>query len=137
MTDENIETMSRIFRAIERRDQKTLAELFHPEVEFHWAPSLPYGKNPHDRPSEGTTWAQTWMPLQPTAAERSMDPRVVAANGDEVVVLWRQRGVTTAGDRVDVPVLGLYRLREGKLVRAEMFDFDGAGLVAFVTKARA
>ena len=136
MTDVNIETMGRIFRAIEQRDQKSLAELFHLEVEFHWAPSLPYGKNLRDPPNEGTTWAQTWMPLQPTAAERSMDPRVVAANDDEVVVLWHQRGVTTAGDRIDVPVLGLYRLREGKLMRAEMFDFDGAGLVAFLVKAR-
>ena len=35
-----------------------------------------------------------------------MDPRVVAANGDEVVVLWRQRGVSRAGDRFDGEVLG-------------------------------
>ncbi len=31
------------FAAVERRDERRLAELYHPEVEFHWPPSLPYG----------------------------------------------------------------------------------------------
>jgi hypothetical protein len=35
--------------------------------------------------------------LQPTEAERRMDPRVVAASEEEVVVLWRQRGVDSGG----------------------------------------
>jgi ketosteroid isomerase-like protein len=64
-----------------------------------------------------------------------MDPRVVAASDDEVVVLWRQRGVSRAGDRFDSPVLGLYRIREGKLARAEMFYFDSASLANFLGRA--
>lgn len=66
-----------------------------------------------------------------------MDPRVVAASEDEVVILWQQRGVSPAGDRFDGPVLGLYRLRDGKLARAQMFYFDTVGLVDFLTKAEA
>ncbi len=31
------------FAAVELRDERRLAELYHPEVEFHWPPSLPYG----------------------------------------------------------------------------------------------
>jgi ketosteroid isomerase-like protein len=65
-----------------------------------------------------------------------MNPRVVAAGEDEVVILWRQRGVTPAGDRFDGEVLGLYQLREGKLARAQMFYFDTAPLVKFLSKAR-
>ncbi len=30
------------FAAVERRDERRLAELYHPEVEFHRPPSLPY-----------------------------------------------------------------------------------------------
>src|SRR5262249_50137568 len=47
-----------------------------------------------------------------------MEPRVVAASEDEVVVLWRQRGMTLAGDRCDEEVLGLYPIHGGKLTRA-------------------
>ena len=65
-----------------------------------------------------------------------MDPRVVAASAEEVVILWRQRGVTPAGDRCDEEVLGLYHMREGKLARAQMFYFDTAALVSFLTKAK-
>jgi ketosteroid isomerase-like protein len=50
-----------------------------------------------------------------------MDPRVIAANDEEVVVLYRQRAVDSAGERFDEPVLGLYETREGKLARAHMF----------------
>jgi hypothetical protein len=33
-------------------------------------------------------------------------------------------------------VLGLYRLQEGKLARAQMFYFDPAGVLSFLTKAK-
>ena len=65
-----------------------------------------------------------------------MEPRVVAASEEEVVVLWRQRGVTPAGDRFDGEVLGLYHVRGGKLARAQMFYFDTAALVSFLAKAK-
>ncbi len=64
-----------------------------------------------------------------------MDPRVVAANEDEVVVLWRQRGLSRSGDRFDGDVLGLYQVREGKLARAQMFYFDTVAVANFLEKA--
>ena len=128
---ENTEVMRGIFRAIEHRDIQRLLDLCQPDVAFLWPPSLPYAWG------ERGAWAQTWMPLQPTDAEQRMDPRVVAASEDEVVILWQQRGVSPAGDRFDGPVLGLYRLRDGKLARAQMFYFDTVGLVDFLTKAEA
>jgi hypothetical protein len=65
-----------------------------------------------------------------------MDPRVVAARDDEVVVLWHQRGAIRSGERFDAPVLALYHVREGKLARAEMFYFDTVPLVSFLAHAR-
>lgn len=122
---ENVGVVLEVFGAIERRDQGRLLDLFSSEVEFHWAPSLPYSRDLRGLQSEGPIWAETWVPLQSTDAERRMDPRVVAASEKEVVVLWRQRGVTAAGDRFDGAVLGLYEVREGKLARAQMFYFGG------------
>jgi ketosteroid isomerase-like protein len=128
---ENTAVMRGIFSAIEHRDFQRLLDLCQADVAFLWPPSLPYAGG------ERGAWAQTWMPLQPTDAEQRMDPRVVAASEDEVVILWQQRGVSPAGDRFDGPVLGLYQLRDGKLARAQMFYFDTVGLVDFLTKAEA
>jgi ketosteroid isomerase-like protein len=134
-TNENVDVIREVFRAIETRNGPRLAELLDPEVEFHWAPALPYGGNIHERASDGPTWAGTWIPLQPTDAEQRMDARIVAASDDEVVALWHQRGVTPGGDRLDGEVLGLYRVRNGKLARAQMFHFDSAEVAAFLAKA--
>jgi len=128
--------MLNVFSAIERRDAQGFRELVHPDVELHWPASLPYGGTARGLKPEEPTWSITWIPLQPSAAEQRMDPRVVAASEDEVVVLWRQRGVTPAGDRCDEEVLGLYHVRGGKLARAQMFYFDTAALVSFLAKAK-
>lgn len=140
----NVEVVLEAIRAVEERDRETLFGLYHDEVEFHDAPSLPYGGSSRGRealrlqletaPEE--TWLGTWGPLQPTEHERRMDARVVAADDDEVVVLYRQRAVAPNGERLDAPVLGLYEVRDGRFARAEMFHFDTAAIVGFLERAR-
>jgi hypothetical protein len=63
-------------------------------------------------PGAAKAGPRTWDRLQPTADLRRLQPRVIAAAGQEVVVLWRQRGLTPAGESLDSEVLGLYRVRE-------------------------
>ena len=133
---ENVTVVREIFNAIERRDARRFHALCHPACELHWPPSLPYGGTTRGLQQAGPTWSDIWHALQPTEAERRMEPRVVAASADEVVVLWRQRGVTPGGDRCDEEVLGLYHIREGKLARAQMFYFDTAAVVSFLAKAK-
>ena len=133
--EKNIEVMLEVFRAIERRDQRRMFDLVHPDAEFLWPPSLPYAEARKPKPG-GPGWGATWIPLQPNEADRRLEPRVVAASDEEVVIHWRQRGVSRAGDRIDTPVLGLYRLRGGKLARAQMFYFDAAAVVAFLDRAK-
>ena len=137
---ENVAVVLEIIQAVVARDRDRSFALCDPDVEFHWPPSLPYGGSSHgvealreQAPEE--SWAGSWMPQQPTEAERRLDPRVVAASGDEVVVLWHQRGVNSIGDRFDGEVLALYRVREGKLARAQMFYFDTVAVASFLTDA--
>jgi len=127
-TEKNIEVMMDLFRSVEQHDDDQERQMEQPNVEFHWPPSL-YGKE------TGFTWSETWLLLQPTATERQMDPRVVAASGNNVAVLFHQRGVSRTGDRFDGEVLGLYELRDGKLARAQMFYFDTAAVASFLAKA--
>jgi ketosteroid isomerase-like protein len=137
-TERNVRTILEIFREIEHRDPARPRQLQHvrPDVEFHWPPALPYGGTFRGRDREGPTWASTWNSLQPTSSERRMDPRIVGARGDEVVVLYHQRGLAADGARFDGEVLGLYRFRDGELSRAQMFYFDEAALVRFLEAAR-
>lgn len=136
---ENARVMLEVFRAIERRDARRFVELVHPDFEIHWPPSLPYGGTYRDLAADARqdrpTWTTTWDPLQPTVAERRMDPRVVAASDQEVVMLWHQRGLSPAEGRFDGPVLGLYQLRDGRLARAQMFYFDTVALAGFLANA--
>lgn len=138
LAETNARVVVETFGAVERRDAACLLALCQPDVRFHWPPSLPYGgsRGLVDSTASGaTTWEAVWDPLQPTEAERSMEPRVVAASDSEVVVLWRQRGLGPDGERFQSPVLGLYEVREGRLARAQMFYFDPKAVSAFLSRA--
>ena len=133
---ENSKTILAIFRAIEERDAAQFHALLQPDFEIHWPRSLPYGGTFRGVEPQPRGWGATWQPLQPTEAERRMDPQVIAAQGDDVVVLWHQRGRSAAGDSIDEEVLGLYRFREGKLARAQMFYFDTVPVANFLAEAQ-
>ncbi len=125
--EKNINVMLTLFNAVEQHDEQQQLELYQPNVEFHWPPSLYGGSRPG--------FDETWLALQPTARERRMTPRVVAASEDEVVVLYHQRGISPTGERFDGEVLGLYQLRGGKLARAQMFYFDTVAVASFLARA--
>lgn len=140
----NAEVVLAVIRAVEERDGEELLRLHHDDVELHDAESLPYGgvvrgKNELREQIETApeqTWLGTWGPLQPTEAERRMDPRVLAENGDEVTVAYTQRAVSPAGERFESPVIAFYRVRDGKFARAQMFHYDTAAIVGFLERAR-
>jgi ketosteroid isomerase-like protein len=136
------EVVLALFRAVEERDRDALLELYHDDLELHDAPSLPYGgvmrgkatlREQLDVAPE-TSWIGTWGPLQPTEAERRMDPRVVATNGDEVTVIYTQRGRSPAGERFATPVLALYEVRDDRVARAQMFHYDTAAILSFIER---
>ena len=139
--DRNIRVMLDLFRAIEERDpnhrngERELS-FYQPDVEFHWPAALPYGGTFRGLSGRsGTNWNTTWTPLQPTPAERRMDPQVIGADDRRVVILYHQRGVSPSGERFDGEVIGLYDLRDFKLARAQMFYFDEAACARFLERA--
>jgi len=137
--DRNIQVILEIFRTLEERDpsRSTVDEreeaLYQPDVEFRWPSALPYGGA--FRGKDAAVWSATWNPLQPTAVERKMDPQVIGADENQVVILYHQRGVSPSGDLFDGEVIGLYDMRDFKLSHAQMFYFDEAALVQFLQRA--
>jgi ketosteroid isomerase-like protein len=141
--DRNVRVMLDLFRAIEERDpnrrngERELS-FYQPEVEFHWPAALPYGGTFRGLSGQSDTdWNTTWTPLQPTPAERRMDPQVIGADDRRVAILYHQRGVSQRGERFDGEVIGLYDLQDFKLARAKMFYFDEAACVQFLERAAA
>jgi ketosteroid isomerase-like protein len=135
---EAADVVLRAFQAVESRDYEALIALYHPDVEFHEAPSLPCGGTSVGKAEVAADlgWLETWGPVQPTEAERRMDPRVLADDGREVVVIYTQRTVDGAGNRFAAPVLGLYEVRDERLARAQMFHFDTAAILEFLARSR-
>lgn len=126
-----------IFEAVAARDQQGLLDLYHPSIEFHEPQSLPYGGRWNGLAAvkqHAKIWRATWDPVQ-TPADRDMEPRVIASNAGEVLMLWWQKGRSANGAKLNSPVIGRYRVEEGSLIRAQMFHFDTAQVVAFLRRA--
>ena len=124
-------------KAVEARDLEALARLYDPDVEFEWPPGLPYSgvhRGP-DVVTMTTRFRAVWQPLQPTAAEARMDPVVVAATADTVVVEYTWRAVDESGNRFQTSTLAHYEVRHGRLARARMYYADHAGLLEFLRSA--
>jgi uncharacterized protein len=136
---QNAEVVMEVLQMIEQRQLDRLATLYHPEIEFHWPPGLPYSGD-FTRPAVAEMskrFAATWMPLQPTEETRRMNPRVVAAgeNG-RVVVNYVWKGMDAKGRRFETETLADYQVRDGRLARAQMFYYDLPGVIAFLERAR-
>jgi ketosteroid isomerase-like protein len=140
MTQQNLEIVTRALRAVEQRDAQTLRTLYHPQIEFHWPPGLPYSG----------AWAgaeviemqrrfrEVWHPLQPTEESRRMDFQVVAVGDDGcVIVKYRLKGVDSQGHRFETLTLADYQVRDGLFARAQMYYYDLQGLIAFLDQAAA
>jgi uncharacterized protein len=134
MSRENVENTRRLFQAVEDRDVAGVLAAYAPEIIIRDAESLPYGGVHYGiegakQHVEGA--ARTWDDLQP-AAERKMDA-VFLDSGDYVIVLWRLRGLeTSSGRKLDLPVVSVYKMRDGKIVESQMFYSDTVTILQFL-----
>jgi ketosteroid isomerase-like protein len=136
---ENADLVLQILHIIEQRQFDRLPDLYHPAIEFHWPPGLPYsGYFTGPTVAEmSRRFAETWLPLQPTEETRRMDPRLIAAgDNDRVVVNYLWKGLDAKGRRFETETLADYQLRDGRLVRAQMFYYDLPGMIAFLDNAK-
>lgn len=136
---DNADVVLRALRAVEERRMDDLHSLYHPEIEFHWQPGLPY-EGDHSGPgvtAMSETFGATWTPLQPDREIRRMDPKIIAAQEQHVVASYMWRGLDRHGNSFQTETLAHYQVQDGKLRDARMFYYDLAGLIAFLERARA
>jgi ketosteroid isomerase-like protein len=130
---ENVEIVRRLFKAVDDRDVEPMLEIYDPEVVIREAPSLPYGGEYHGHEgmvSHGLGYLATWDPVQ-NSAEQPLEPEFFES-GEHVFVRWRQRARGPGGELLDLPALSRYRLRAGKVIESEMYQFDTAAILRFL-----
>lgn len=139
MSQQNVENVRRLFQAVEERDIAGVLAAYAPEIVIRDAESLPYGGIHHDLEGakqhvEGA--AQTWNHLQPPA-ERKMDAVFLDVE-DYIIVLWRLKGLAaSSGRKLDLPVVSVYKMRDGKILESQMFYSDTVPIQQFLESLEA
>jgi uncharacterized protein len=137
MSKENVAAIQRLFAAVEQRDLEGVLAAYTPDIVIHEAATLPYGgtyRGLEGAERHADAYEATWAPLQ-EPGPRSLDAEVLDA-GEHVVVVWRQRGRTPGGQQaIDAPAVSVYRMRDGRIAEASMFQQDTAAIERFLTDA--
>jgi uncharacterized protein len=135
-SSKTLATVRKLFEAAAHRDAGAYFGAYHPEIVISEAPSLPYGGD--YRGLEGALrhaerFRATWDRYQPEDS-RELKPEFFAV-GDRVILLWRLRARAANGEGINLPVVSIYRLQDGKIIESRMFPFDTAALVRFLGRA--
>lgn len=138
MSQGNVEVVQSLFRGVEERDLEAYLAGWNREIVVREPGSLPYGgeyRGPEGVRRHAAAWLRTWSPLQP-GDERKLGAAFVDA-GDDVVVRWRLRARASDGDRtLDMPMVSLYKLRNGKVALVQMFYTNTVEVLRFLEGAR-
>jgi ketosteroid isomerase-like protein len=138
MMKANEQVILDMIRAVEERDMERILEIYAPDVEFAWPPSLPGYGGTYRGPEVvemNEAFAAAWDPVQPTEEARRIHPRVIASNDHEVVVHYHQRGIDPGGWTCDSEVIGLYTVEGDRVTRLQMFYFEPEKVADFLRQA--
>jgi ketosteroid isomerase-like protein len=130
----NTRTVQSLFDAVDCRDRAGVVAAYDEDIVIHEPASLPYGGDHHGHEGalrHGMGFRAAWDRFQPHD-KRGLEPQIIA-DGDHVAVRWRHRAENAeTGDKIDLPAVSIYRMRNGKVVDSRMFHFDTAALVQFL-----
>ncbi len=132
MTDDNLETIRRVYDAFGVRDMKLIQEYFADDVEVTLTPELPWGGN-----YQGHHGLFSYLLKLIEHVESQVVTEKLFAAGDHVVLSGRTRGKVLAnGAQFDVAIVHLWELREGKVIRYDSYNDTPAFLEALHRVAR-
>src|SRR5712691_11542948 len=146
MPQQHVETVKRLFDAVNRRDQAALLEAYHSEVVIHEAASLPYGGDYHGH--EGAlahvnAFYQTWEGLKPGVskelpeeAQQEYSLLFLETTQEYVVVFGRNTALAPqSGRKLDVPEVWVFKMRDGKVAESWMLNQDTVATLDFLKEA--
>ena len=131
----NVDAVRRLFVAVEQRDLDAILDCYDEKVEIHESEVLPYGRvyRGHDGVSRhAAAFTKCWSSYQ-TPDEFRLDAKFFEADDGAVAAVFRHRAVDPErGTRLDAAAVGIYEVRDDKIVRTQMFYFDPLALSRFL-----
>jgi ketosteroid isomerase-like protein len=117
MPGDNVATIERVYHALAARDASAIQEVFAPDVTIRQSPELPWGGD-----YEGLDGAFTFFLTLVEHIESQVTTESLFAAGDHVVQTGRTRGTVRAnGASFDIPEVHVWELRDGKVVRYQVY----------------
>jgi uncharacterized protein len=133
---DDVEVVRRLFSAVEDRDFDRLLACYADDIEIHEATVLPWGgvwRGPEGVAAHAAEFMRAWGALQGPAESR-LDARFWSDGAGTVCAVFRHRALDPAtGARFDAPEVGIYRIRDDRVVRSQMFHADSAAVVGFLS----
>jgi uncharacterized protein len=141
------ETVKRLFDAVGRHDQAAILEAYHPQVVIHEAASLPYGGEYHGHGGalvHVNAFYQTWAGLKPSAsrelpeeAQREQSTVFLETTREYVVVFGQNTALAPqSGRKLDVPEAFVFKMRDGKVAESWMLNQDTVAILEFLKEAQ-
>jgi ketosteroid isomerase-like protein len=126
MSQENVETVRRMWDAFLAGDVETALSFFAPDVEWDGT-NLPDGQvsKGHEAILDHVRrWADAWEDWTVEVED------VAAVGSDQVVLFMRERGSGDSGLKMDERHAELYTLKDGKIARRQGFSDPNQALEA-------
>ena len=132
MSDQNLQTIHRLYEAMAARDAAVIADCFADDVSIYQTPELPWGGDRHGHDGVLNFFLTILEHIQ-----SRVEHDVIYAAGDHVVQRGRTKGTTTRGVvTFDVAETHLFELRDGKIIRFEVY-IDTPAMLDALERAQA
>jgi uncharacterized protein len=117
MKDRNLATVQGVYEAFAARDMQRISEYFADDVEVSQSPEVPWGGN-----YRGLEGLFSFLLKLIEHVESHVVTENLFAAGDHVVLTGRSQGRVVGSDATfDMPIVHLWTLRDGKVVRYESY----------------
>jgi ketosteroid isomerase-like protein len=129
MSQENVETLKRVYAAFERRDRDApFEDDIHPDITIQMRSEVPEGPITfHGK--EGAQ--QVWAALDETFEDYRAEVIEIIPMGDRAFVHCRQSGrIVEGGQRVEGDIFHAWWFRDGKLIAMRHFSTRSEALEA-------
>jgi ketosteroid isomerase-like protein len=125
MSEENVELVRRAASAFAAGELEEASKLLDPEVELYPPAEDPDVKSVYRGPEGARSWLENWLEAWEDFEFRLED---VIDAGERVIVVFSQRGRgKTSGVEIENRLAAVGTLRDGKLVRGDVYlDIDEA-----------
>ncbi len=117
MPEDNVTLIREGYDAYKRKDFPAIMALLDPEIEAYQTDAVPWGGS-----YKGLAEFGQFMGKLTSYVDTEVIPEEIVEAGDNVVMIGRSRGTVKANGRAfDIRAIHVWRMRDGKAIRLEVY----------------